>query len=107
LSVAKIPIPGKGIARPITILKFYPLKIIANTFIVEFGASRGNAYERLFLHLQKKFGSDTFSDWEVFLEIIALSYSQALKIEKKIKSMKSKKHIRKLPEMLGPLGETN
>lgn len=70
------------------------------------GASRDDAEGRLLLHLKKKFGTDTFtaqaSDWNIFLELPTLNFEQALKIEKKIKAMKSRKYIqnlRKYPEM--------
>jgi len=66
--------------------------------------------ERLLMHLNKKFGTDTFtaqtSDWIIYLELSAQSYQHALKIEKKIKSMKSGLYIqnlKKYPEMRGKL----
>lgn len=64
------------------------------------GASKGSAPERLELHLRKEFGTHRFTaqtnDWQIFIELSTPSYRQALRMEKKIKSMKSRKYIQDL-----------
>ena len=64
---------------------------------------------RMNQHLEKKY-SDSFTrnsnDWELFLSIPNLEYSQARIIESHIKKMKSKvyiKNLKKYPELLNKL----
>jgi len=63
--------------------------------------------ERLTRHLFSYYGNQKFTasakDWEIFLEISCSSIEQARKIERHIKSMKSKIYInnlKKYPEMI-------
>ncbi len=62
-----------------------------------------NRLEKHTLHLYGiKYTSKT-NDWEVFLEISCSNISQSIKIEKHLKSMKSKVYIenlKKYPEMI-------
>ena len=55
---------------------------------------------RLERHLLEYYGASKFTaqadDWILFFEIECFEYSQALKIEKHIKRMKSKKYIHNL-----------
>ena len=68
--------------------------------------------ERLERHLENYYGSKKFTskakDWSLYLSIECTSKEQALKIEKHIKKMKSKKYIENLskyPEMVRKLLE--
>ena len=76
-----------------------------NKFYV--GATNFTVNERIEIHLNKLFGNKSFTakadDWTIFLSISCNDYSYALRIEKKIKSMKSSIYIRNLkkyPELL-------
>ena len=64
------------------------------------GATRLTPEERKTRHLRKYYGDSKFtaksSDWVLFHEIECSSFTQALKIEKHIKSMKSKTYIKNL-----------
>ena len=71
------------------------------------GATRDGIENRLRKHLSQFYGRSSYtakaSDWKVFLEISTKTYSHALRLEKKIKSMKSSKYIRNLkqyPELI-------
>ncbi|MGO3182760.1 MAG: GIY-YIG nuclease family protein [Aequorivita sp.] len=67
--------------------------------------------ERYEQHLNKTYGdayTKKASDWILYFRIEALDYEQARKIEKHIKSMKSRKYIenlKKYPEMVSSLIE--
>ncbi len=66
------------------------------------GATKDDVQHRIEKHNAKFYGTRKFTavadDWNLFLFIPAKDYSQALRIEKKIKSMKSSKFIRNLKE---------
>ncbi|MBA3665107.1 MAG: GIY-YIG nuclease family protein, partial [Bacteroidetes bacterium] len=71
------------------------------------GACHDSLEERLKKHNNHSYGVQRFTakanDWVLFLEIECDSFSQALKIEKHIKSMKSSTYIKNLvrfPEMV-------
>jgi putative endonuclease len=72
------------------------------------GASKkDDVYERVHMHNTAYYGINKFTaksnDWTLFLLIEADDYAHALRIEKKIKAMKSSKYIRNLlmyPEMV-------
>ena len=71
------------------------------------GATRDGIEKRLKKHLSNYYGwnsyTATVSDWKVYLELPTLTYSHALRLEKKITSMKSSKYIRNLkqyPELI-------
>ena len=76
----------------------------SNTFYT--GATTNDVRSRLEMHLKQYYGdsyTSTIKDWEIFLQIDCASMSQALKIEKHIKKMKSKKYITDLktyPEII-------
>jgi len=70
---------------------------IADKFYI--GFTNLSAEERLNRHLNhyyKKSFTSKYSDWTLFLEIFCHSDSQARKIEKHIKKMKSKHYLRNL-----------
>ena len=87
--------------------KFYVYILYSKTLNKYYvGATRLNPRERQARHLISYYGQLKYttkaSDWELFYEIECLSFSQALKIEKHIKRMKSKLYIKNLsiyPEM--------
>lgn len=71
------------------------------------GACQDSLDDRIRKHNNHDYGMHRFtaaaSDWELFLRIDAVSYAHALRIERKIKSMKSSVYIRNLakyPEMV-------
>ena len=79
-------------------MKFYCYILFSqklNKFYI--GATSVDPHERLDKHLNKKYGSDSFTaaanDWKIFHTITCDSFKQALDIEKHIKRMKSKKYI--------------
>lgn len=62
---------------------------------------------RLLAHNQGKYGSSSYShitnDWQLYLKINTVDFSHAVRLERKIKKMKSRKHIenlRKYPELI-------
>ncbi|MDA3911916.1 MAG: GIY-YIG nuclease family protein [Bacteroidales bacterium] len=74
------------------------------------GATSLNSSERLEKHNTKYYGDKKYTsktdDWVLFLEIECNSMKQAMFIEKHIKKMKSKKHIKILkiyPEIIEKL----
>jgi putative endonuclease len=75
------------------------------------GATNAEVDARLERHLDEYYGNAYTSgvkDWEVFLCISCSTMHQALKIERHIKNMKSKKYIHNLkayPEMIERLME--
>ena len=75
------------------------------------GSTKFAVSERVEQHLTKFFDNSFTShadDWEVFFEIQCSAYSQALKIEKHLKRMKSRaylENVRKYPEMVEKLLE--
>ncbi len=64
------------------------------------GACQNDLESRIAKHNLHEYGDHRFTaktdDWELFLHIECSSYSQALKIEKYIKSMKSSIYIKNL-----------
>ena len=75
-----------------------------NKFYV--GATNERIEQRLEKHNNHIYGSHRFTattnDWEVFFVIAALDYAHAIRMERKIKLMKSKVHIqnlKKYPEL--------
>ena len=81
---------------------------ILNKFYI--GVTSDNPEERLIKHLNKSYGTDTFTaaanDWTIYLSIECLDMAHALKIEKHIKRMKSKQYIlnlKKYPEIIDKL----
>ncbi|HKK64013.1 MAG TPA: GIY-YIG nuclease family protein [Bacteroidales bacterium] len=74
------------------------------------GASHEDVNNRLDKHINHSYGKHRFTaktnDWVVFLNIDANDYPHAIRIERKIKSMKSKKYIlnlKKYPELIQKL----
>ena len=73
------------------------------------GATQEDVYIRLQKHNTKAYDNASTaytSDWEIFLFIECISYSQAINIERHIKRMKSKTYIKNLksyPEMIEKL----
>jgi len=69
----------------------------SNSFYI--GATSDEVEFRLEKQLKKHYGSSycaSKNDWQIFLQIHCQSMHQALKIEKHIKNMKSKKYINDL-----------
>ena len=74
------------------------------------GACQKSLSERLMKHNEHTYGNNRFTaaadDWDLFLRINTKDYSQAIRIERKIKSMKSSVYIqnlKKYPEMVEKL----
>ncbi|SHJ58208.1 putative endonuclease [Tangfeifania diversioriginum] len=71
-----------------------------NKFYV--GATNDNVEKRLEKHNDHSYGKHRYTamanDWEVFLSIEANDYPHAIRMERKIKSMKSKIFIRNLKQ---------
>ena len=74
------------------------------------GATQEAIEARILKHNLKLYGNHRFTataeDWQLFLFIPANDYSMAIRIERKIKSMKSSKYIenlKKYPELLEKL----
>ena len=74
------------------------------------GVTQASVEQRLIKHNSHSYGSHRYSsttnDWKVFLTIEVNDYSHAVRIERKIKSMKSKIYINNLkryPELLQKL----
>lgn len=74
------------------------------------GACQESLSERIKNHNDHNYGNHRFTatadDWELFLRIDAKDYSQAIRIERKIKAMKSKVYIHNLknyPKMIEKL----
>ena len=81
----------------------YSVKI--NKFYI--GASHEAFDTRMLSHLNSKYGSLHFTsqvnDWEPFLVVQVNDYSHAIRLERKLKSMKSRTYIsnlKKYPELL-------
>ncbi len=71
------------------------------------GATQEDVSIRIEKHNQSAYGQQRFTavadDWTLFLFIAANDYTHAIRLERKIKSMKSVKYIRNLlkyPELL-------
>ena len=71
------------------------------------GVTQDSVIRRIDFHNSAKFGNNKFTaktnDWELFLKIEVTSIQYALKIERKIKSMKSRIYIHNLskyPELI-------
>ena len=71
------------------------------------GATHTTIDKRLLKHNTAAYGKSSFTsitdDWELFLNIPVDNYAHAIRIERKIKSMKSNRYIRNLkkyPEMV-------
>ena len=64
------------------------------------GACSKNLQERIAAHVSGKYGSKSFShianDWELKASFDCIDYSHAVRLERKIKSMKSKVYIQNL-----------
>ena len=74
------------------------------------GATQDDIDTRIDKHNQKTYGNHRYTaiaaDWELFLFIPTKDYAQAIRIERKVKSMKSSIYIRNLaqyPEMIQKL----
>lgn len=74
------------------------------------GACQESILERIEKHNEHTYGNHRFTsaaaDWTLFLRIDATDYSQAIRIERKIKSMKSKVYIqnhKKYPDLIEKL----
>ena len=81
---------------------------ILNRFYV--GATQNGVEQRIFEHNNQTYGKSVYTaktiDWELFLLIECHSFNQALRIEKEIKKMKSRKFIlnlKKYPELIDNL----
>jgi putative endonuclease len=79
-----------------------------NKFYV--GATQDDVSQRIEKHNLGTYGKHRFtavaSDWKLYLFIPVVDYAHAIRIERKIKSMKSAKYIQNLvlfPEMVGKL----
>lgn len=79
-----------------------------NRFYV--GATQADVYDRIDKHNNGSYGQHRFTsaanDWELYLFIPGSDFSHAIRIERKVKSMKSSKYIRNLkvyPELLEQL----
>ena len=84
----------------------YSVKL--NKFYI--GATQDDIESRILKHNLNKYGNHRFTvaadDWVLFLFIPAKDFSQAIRIERKIKAMKSSKYIENLkrfPELLEKL----
>jgi len=71
------------------------------------GACNGSVIERIEKHNNHSYGKHRYTakacDWELFLEIETLDFPHAIRLERKIKSMKSKvfiQNLKKYPELL-------
>jgi putative endonuclease len=71
------------------------------------GACQDSLVERIDKHNNHDYGNHRFTasafDWQLFLRINADDYSHAIRLERKIKSMKSSKYIQSLanyPELI-------
>ena len=71
------------------------------------GATHTSVSERLIKHNSGAYGKQRFTastdDWEIFLNIPVNDYPHAIRIERKIKSMKSSRYIqnlKKYPELV-------
>ena len=66
------------------------------------GATHDNVEQRLEKHNEHSYGNQHYTakvnDWEVFLFLEANDYPHAIRMERKIKSMKSKVFIRNLKQ---------
>jgi putative endonuclease len=66
------------------------------------GCTHDEIGNRLEKHLSKVYGEKKYTakadDWEVYLNIVCLSFTQAIKLENHIKKMKSKKYIQDMKE---------
>jgi putative endonuclease len=74
------------------------------------GATQEDVYLRIEKHNLSKYGKQRFTstaeDWKLFLFIPSKDYSHAIRLERKIKAMKSTKYYRnlvKFPELLEKL----
>ncbi len=71
------------------------------------GSTHTAVAERVLKHNAAAYGKDSYTavtnDWELFLNIPVKDFAHAVRIERKIKSMKSSRYIRNLkkyPEMV-------
>ncbi len=66
------------------------------------GATNESAEKRLIKHNEHCYGNQHYTaiakDWEIFLSLEAIDYPHAIRMERKIKSMKSKTFIRNLKQ---------
>ena len=71
------------------------------------GACQDSLKDRIAKHNNHSYGNHKFTssanDWELFLRIDTVDYAHAIRLERKIKSMKSSKYIqnlKKYPELI-------
>ncbi len=76
------------------------------------GVTTQNIEDRIQKHNHAQYGNHRYTatadDWETYLLIDVIDYAHAIRLEKKIKSMKSSKYIRNLkayPELLDKIIE--
>ncbi|MCF8365333.1 MAG: GIY-YIG nuclease family protein [Bacteroidales bacterium] len=66
------------------------------------GATQDDVEQRLIKHNEQAYGKQSYtavaSDWEIFLKIPANDFAHAVRMERKIKLMKSSKYIRNLKQ---------
>jgi putative endonuclease len=66
------------------------------------GATHESVWQRLDMHNQHSYGNHRHTakadDWEVFITIEVNNYAHAVRMERKIKSMKSKNYILNLKQ---------
>ncbi len=74
------------------------------------GATQVDVNQRIEKHNNSSYGKNRFTsvtrDWKLFLFIPTINYTHAIRIERKIKSMKSSKYIQSLksfPEKVAQL----
>jgi putative endonuclease len=78
------------------------------------GATQQDVYKRIEMHNEASYGKSKYTsktnDWELFLFIPTTDFTKAIRIERKIKSMKSSKYIENLqkhPELIEKLLANN
>ena len=78
------------------------------------GACQQDLLERLNNHNIAKYGSNHFtaraSDWEIFFSFQTNSYDHAIRIERKLKSMKSRiylENLKKYPDLVDKIWNEN
>jgi len=73
------------------------------------GATQEDIIHRINKHNNSTYGKHRFTattnDWELYLFIPTVDYAHAIRIDRKIKSMKSSKYIRILKENSGKIAQ--
>lgn len=71
------------------------------------GVTTDDIHERIAKHNESKYGqhryTSTVDDWVLFLDIVVEDFAHAVRMERKVKAMKSSKYIqnlKKFPELL-------